>query len=519
MLKDNVQKTEILASIDSDHSPIVIKFGELGPDIRGPSIWKYPSTLSQDLVYVNQVKKLITDVQNELAEPSHQLRWEYVKFKIREFSINYSKKKAKQKRQQIDRLETIITAYENTPTDTQQDTYESARIEYDELLTEKTNGHILRAKTKDFQSAEKCSKYFLNLEKKRAINNTLKRLCIDSENPTEITHTQTITNEIKKFYSNLYSTRTDETSETCSRFLDEIDFPTLSIQENNFLNQTITIDNLKKAIKNSKNGKSPGSDGLTREFYIVFWIDVSELVFNSLNEAKSVGELSDTQRQAVIKLLDKRKYKRFIKNLRPISLINYDTKMLSKTLADRLREVLPSLISCDQTAYIKDRFLGESVRLISDVLEVSKSYNLDGYLLTIDIEKAFDSVEHNFLFASLEEYGFHGYFLDWIKILLKNQQSCVLNGGNSTGFFPLQRGSRQGDPISAYLFILVIEVIFNAAKSDANIKPLEMFDTKFLLTSYADDTTFFLKDPNSAKIIFGIFEKISRFSGLKVNSS
>ena len=71
-------------------------------------------------------------------------------------------------------------------------------------------------------------KILFKFRKKRAINNTLKRLCLDPENPIEITHAQTITNEIKKFYSNLYSTRTDETTETCLRYLDEVDFPTLS---------------------------------------------------------------------------------------------------------------------------------------------------------------------------------------------------------------------------------------------------------------------------------------------------
>ena len=121
--------------------------------------------------------------------------------------------------------------------------------------------------------------------------------------------------------------------------------------------------------------------------------------------------------------------------------MNYDAKILHKALADKLREVLSSLISPDQTAYIKERFLGESIRLISDVLDTTKSFNIEGYILTIDIEKAFDSVEHQFLFKAFEKYGFNGYFLEWIKILLKNQQSCVLNGGVSTGFFPLQRGS------------------------------------------------------------------------------
>ena len=110
--------------------------------------------------------------------------------------------------------------------------------------------------------------------------------------------------------------------------------------------------------------------------------------------------------------------------------MNYDAKLLHKALANRLREVLASLISPDQTAYIKGRFLGESVRLISDIFETTKSFNIEGYILTIDIEKAFDSVEHQFLFKALEKFGFNGYFLDWLKILLKNQQSCVLNGEN-----------------------------------------------------------------------------------------
>ena len=86
-------------------------------------------------------------------------------------------------------------------------------------------------------------------------------------------------------------------------------------------------------------------------------------------------------------------------------------------------------------------------------------------------------------------------------------------------FFPLQRGSRQGDPISAYLFILVIEVLFKMVKTNNNVKPLKIFDSEFLLSSYADDTTFFLRDLNSAKIIFEIFSIFSKFSGLKVNKS
>ena len=229
--------------------------------------------------------------------------------------------------------------------------------------------------------------------------------------------------------------------------------------QNEILKKPLSIEELENSIKNSQNGKSPGNDGLTREFYIVFWPNVSQCLFDSLIDGKNKGFLSSSQRQAVIKLLEKKgRDKRYIKNRRPISLINYDTKLLSKVFADRLKTVLPSLISNDQTAYVANRFLGESVRLISDILDITKKLNMDGFLFTIDIEKAFDSVDHTFLFAILEKQGFDPEFIDWIKVLHKNQESTVMNGGTSTGYFPLNRGSRQGDPISAYLFILVIEV-------------------------------------------------------------
>ena len=277
--------------------------------------------------------------------------------------------------------------------------------------------------------------------------------------------------------------------EQCLQFLDNIELPFLTPAQNEQLRKPLSITEIEYALKNSKNGKSPGNDGLTREFYVVFWKNIGNVVFESYLEGKQKGFLSISQRQAVIKLLEKRgKDKRYIKNWRPISLINFDAKLLSKALAERLKAVLPSIIKHDQTAYVYNRFIGESVRVVSDVLEITKTMDIEGYILTMDIEKAFDSVDHPFLFATLEKIGFDPYFLDWIKVLLNKQESCVINGGVSTGYFPLERGSRQGDPISAYLFIIVMEVFFTMIRSNPNIKGLDIFGFMYLLTAYADDT-------------------------------
>ena len=94
----------------------------------------------------------------------------------------------------------------------------------------------------------------------------------------------------------------------------------------------------------------------------------------------------------------------------------------------------------------------------------------------MDIEKVFDSSDHNFLISALEKYGFNKNYISWAKILLKNQELCVLNGGTTTKYFLLGRGFPQGDPISTFLFILVLQVIFHFIKSKPEIKGLVIFD-------------------------------------------
>ena len=145
------------------------------------------------------------------------------------------------------------------------------------------------------------------------------------------------------------------------------------------------------AMKNMQTNKSPGNDGLTKEFYEGFWDEIKELLIASATEAKHRGELSISQRQAIIKLIEKKdRDKRYIKNWRPISLLNVDTKIISKALSERLKNVLSSLISTQQTAYSKNRSIGEGGRLISNIVNICDCNNIGGYLVTIDIEKAFD---------------------------------------------------------------------------------------------------------------------------------
>lgn len=148
--------------------------------------------------------------------------------------------------------------------------------------------------------------------------------------------------------------------------------------------------------------KTPGSDGLPAEFYKVFWNDISDLFLNSINYAYRIGQLSVTQRRGIIKLIPKKDAElNLIKNWRPISLLNCDYKIAAKAIANRFKQVIPNIISHDQTGFLKGRFIGENIRLIDGIIKHTAAKNIPGLLLFLDFEKAFDTVEWSFLQKNL----------------------------------------------------------------------------------------------------------------------
>ena len=170
---------------------------------------------------------------------------------------------------------------------------------------------------------------------------------------------------------------------------------------------------------------------------------ISEPFTKCVNECFETGEMSRSQKQAVITLIEKKgKDRLLLENWRPTSLVNVDAKIMSKVIATRIKNVLPNIIHHNQTGYVKDRYIGETVRSVFDVMDLTLKENVPGLLIFIDVQKAFDSLEWNFLLSCLEAFNFGPDFIRWVKAFYKNIQSCVINNGLMSDYFTLERGVR-----------------------------------------------------------------------------
>ena len=264
--------------------------------------------------------------------------------------------------------------------------------------------------------------------------------------------------------------------------------------------------------------KTTGTDGLPCEFYKVFWDDLADILINALNHTHKTGTLSVSQRRGIIKLISKKDADLgLIKNWRPITLLNCDYKIATIAIANRIKNILPKLISDDQTGFIKNRFIGENIRLIDSVIKYAAAKDIPGLLLFLDFEKAFDTLEWPVIQKTLRHFGFGLQLLKWINIFYSDIESCVLNNGWTSNFIKPSRGVRQGFPLSPYLFILSVA---QAVHKNRKIRGITTKTKEVILSQYADDTTFILDgSTESFQESLRLLDLFGKASGLRLNCS
>ena len=295
--------------------------------------------------------------------------------------------------------------------------------------------------------------------------------------------------------------------------------PKLNENEKNKLESDISNNELKEAIKKSKNNKSPGPDGFLNEFYKLFWPELNKWMLKLFNNYRKINEINETQLGGIITCIPKGdKNRNEIKNWRPITLLNSTYKFYSSILAERIKSTLNKLIHPDQKGFIKDRFIGENIRLTYDMIEYCKENKTKGLIVLIDFEKAFDSIDWGFISNTLKSFNFGPNILKWIKSIQVNSYSYIVQNGHISKKVLLRRGCRQGDPVSPYVFVLAAEIMATAVREKKTIKGISVYNKEQKISLYADDTTLYLAaNEKNLMAALSALQEFEKISGLKIN--
>lgn len=516
--EDLLLRARIVPGYKSDHSCVTAKLKITNSPEKGPSSWKLNDEVLSEDRYVESINEKIPQWAAEAAESELDARstWDFLKYRVREFTIEYCKTRKTEKEKVMNDALNTVAELEMNLCEENVERYEEAMEVLREIQSEKEKGLIIRSRAKWYEEGEKSSKYFLNLEKRNKKKTQINSLKIKNR----ITHNQQIIrDEFRSFYQSLYTNRdTKDQIKKIRRFLDKACTPTISEKEQKSLERDLTKFELKKATE-SLNDSTPGNDGLGKKFYITFWNNLNQYLYNSLQETIKKGILSNSQRQANIILLEKKgRPRNEVKNLRPISLLNTDYKIFTKVIHNRIENVIQNLICPNQTAYLKERFIGANLRMVEDIMTVTEVAGSEGIICGTDFEKAYDSCSWMYVQEVLKKFNFPEKMIHWIKIVFNKPESAVLVNGITSGYFVLERGFRQGDCLSCDIFLLAIEPLLRLIQSDEQIKGIKVGNNEIKSIFFADDGNAFLRDKAAVQALFNLMFAFGEASGLHINA-
>ncbi|KAM0036124.1 putative RNA-directed DNA polymerase [Helianthus debilis subsp. tardiflorus] len=282
-------------------------------------------------------------------------------------------------------------------------------------------------------------------------------------------------------------------------------------------------DEIKNAVFECGTDKAPGPDGFNFHFVQKFWVDLESDFYSIFTEFYDTGYINPECSTSFITLIPKCKNPVSMKDYRPINLIGMISKVISKVLANRIKNVMGDVISESQTAFVKDRYILDGPLILNEVIAWLKRRDKKAFLLKIDFEKAYDNVNWVFLISIMEQMGFPNRWCMWIMGILQSARSSILVNGSPTFEFKCQKGLRQGDSLSPFLFLVVMEAlscVLNKAVSIGEFQGVRLDKDGTVISHlfYADDALI-LGDWSDVNVI-----KVARIlrcfhicSGLRIN--
>ncbi|KAK2897108.1 hypothetical protein Q8A73_013488 [Channa argus] len=487
---------------------------------KAKSYWHFNNKLLQDNTFCQDFRRFWEHWRlQKLNFSSLRQWWEVDKAQTRVYCQQYTSYSTARIKTAVRELEADITHLEKelhggSDPDTRR-VLQEKRLELSSFLHERIKGALVRSRLLQLEHMDAPSSFFFNLEKSVARRKQMTCLKLPggrlTSNPSEMRR------HAVDFYSDLFSAE-DCNMEHREKLLDGL--PQLAQEELAALDSPLTLEELTDVVNQMATGRAPGIDGLSIDFFKRFWNVIGPDLHAVFMECLDRVSLPVSCQRAVLSLLPKKGDLALLKNWRPVALLCTDYKVLSRALSNRLKDYLGILVNPDQTYCVPDRTIMDNVFLMRDLIDLCSISNVKLEIISLDQEKAFDRVDHSYLFSVLKALGIGDEFLGWLHLLYNGAECMVKMGAGLSRPIPVRRGIRQGCPISGQLYSLVIEPLLCRLRSRLGGVSLPGFSGMSLpltVSAYADDLNVFVTNQWDAWCLEETLSLYEEATSAKVN--
>ena len=504
-----------------DHAAVCAQFSDGSPTTRGRSFPKvYSTDIRSEADKQWLLDQLLKCEEQIMPHWNPHMKLDFIKMMLRAKALEL-----RQMRKFTDNSANIKSEIEsimaNAPITIENSIkLDALKLKLSEIEEVEEQILSMKAGVKWREEGEKSTAYFLGRFKARSEGAIMHSLNLGTR---IIRGTEGIIEVVKEFYTRLYNKPTP-TKLGDANFCEEFfaNCPKLDAAAKLQVARPLEIPELREALKTCTDS-APGLDGIPYSFYEVYQSLLLKYVLDSWNFALQTGSMAESHKRSCITLLPKKgKDLSLIGNWRPISLSSCDLKIITKAYANRLKLALPNILSEAQVAYTPGRDISFNNRILQYAKGFAAVRNLDFCVVSLDAQKAFDSVSHAYLEKVLEVYDFPNEFIHVFRTLYSDLTSVVQVNGSLSQDFRISNGVKQGDALSCGLFVLAMDPLLRNIHSNRGIEGMlvpinhaEEIEIKTL--SYADDVTIICKN-SSLQPLFLDYENFSMISGLTLNA-
>ncbi|CAK5271126.1 unnamed protein product [Mycena citricolor] len=550
----------------SDHRMVSVTITAPGSPTIGKGRYSVPLFLLREKKFMDFVQSEMASLEDRHADNptlNLQAEWSSLKTKIRNYAQTRAKEAIGASREKKKMLKTSraqileATHSPNNPDraelpdlQTYTEAEAAARIctiqgEIDKISDVQREQRRTETRARCFTELDHITKFTVAISKDKTPRDTITRLCrTDVCPPREARRSRDMAELARDYHQDLQRDPSEQDLTTKDRDIEiALEFTEARGNPDNIeeLQKQLTSEDVTLALKQAATGTASGMDGIPYEL----WRRLHQIHLEVTKQNAALGP--DQQKRAVniTKLLAsifndieqkgvdaisnfslgwmcpiwKKKDKEDIANYRPITVLNTDYKLFTKALSNKLALVAPDLVNCDQAGFMKGRKIQDQIFLAQQIVEYSEEQMMNGAIVALDQEKAYDKTNHRYLWRTLEKQGIPAKFIATIKALYTGAETVVVINGEMSSPYGITRGVRQGDPLSCLLFNLAIEPLADLIQNSKLIGiKVPRADRSIIIKMFADDTTVYLSAEDKFKDLKYILDKWCAASSAKFNS-